>query len=62
MTVTYWGGGTIAMVVPDKHWVFLIEIDKVGIVFDEYTRYEYIVEYEDDQILEQISQIGRAHV
>ena len=49
MTVTYWGGGTIAMVVPDKHWVFLIEIDKVGIVFDEYTRYEYIVEYEDDQ-------------
>ena len=49
MTVTYWGGGTIAMVVPDKHWVFLIEIDKVGIVFDEYTKYEYIVEYEDDQ-------------
>ena len=27
----------------------MIEIDKVGIVFDEYTRYEYIVEYEDDQ-------------
>ena len=49
MTVTYWGGGTIAIAVPDKHWVFLIEIDKVGIVFDEYTRYEYIVEYEDDQ-------------
>ncbi len=49
MTVTYWGGGVVAMVVPDRHWVFLIEIDKVGKIFDEYTRYKYIVEYEDDK-------------
>lgn len=47
MTVTYWGGGTIQWVEPDRHWVFLIEIDRVGIL-DEYTRYKYIVEYEDD--------------
>ena len=47
MTVTYWGGGVVAMVVPDRHWVFLIEIENLGSVFDEYTRYKYIVEYEE---------------
>ena len=47
MTVTYWGGGTIQWVEPDRHWIFLIEIDNLGSVFDEYTRYKYIVEYEE---------------